>query len=229
MEKVSKAYQRLTDNDDDDDDDRSCIHDNKINEKSVEEILPLKKDSLPFQTTLDVLPKDILHKVFSYLCLSDLICLEYSSQQLRYAVMPFWKLYCERYDLRKDPTPLCVGWQLNDKSLYSYDNAVTFCNYSVKRWRLLAIRCFLVETYRCVICGQHLKDRLSVDGFYFKHDVLLCFPDCYNIFTMNVNDKMVCLSLFYIFSHWFKLPFDDFRYFIYLQYATILRVALRMT
>ena len=141
--------------------------------------------------SLDNLPRHIITKIFSFLDISDLISLESMSRRTLEHVTHFWKTYCQRYKLAGDPTPLCVGWKLNQMSLYSYDSAVALCKHPVKKWRLLAVRCFLRDCYRCVICCQHLKDRNSVDGFYFKHDVLLCYPQCYEIFTLNFQLDMV--------------------------------------
>ena len=141
--------------------------------------------------SLDNLPRHIITKIFSFLDISDLISLESMSRRTLEHVTHFWKTYCQRYKLAGDPTPLCVGWELNQMSLYSYDSAVALCKHPVKKWRLLAVRCFLRDCYRCVICCQHLKDRNSVDGFYFKHDVLLCYPQCYEIFTLNFQLDMV--------------------------------------
>ncbi len=149
---------------------------------------------------LDSLPRHILNKILSFLGISDLIAVEQVNRRLWSNVSLFWKSYCYRFELKGDPTPLCVGWGLNDISLFSYDRAVALCEHPVKKWRLLAVRCFLRNCYRCIICRQHLKDRNSVDGFYFAHDVLLCYPQCYEIFTINFQLEMVWLYLISYYS-----------------------------
>ena len=141
--------------------------------------------------SLDTLPKDILIKVAFHLGIRDLMCLENTNKTLREFVLQYWKIFCERSCIVSDPTPLCVGWPLNALSLYSFDNAAMFCQDPIRKWRVAATRSLLVGTFCCVICGQHLKDRMSVDGIYFNHDVLLCFPDCYHIFTVNINGPVV--------------------------------------
>eukprot|EP00794_Sanderia_malayensis_P011977 gene11977-13214_t len=152
----------------------------------------LLKDISPVNIArLDNLPRHITDKILSLLNITDLISLGETNRRLSIFVAQYWKSYCDRFNLTGDPTPLCVGWALNELSLYSYDNAVALCTHPVKKWRLLAVRCFLRNGYRCVICRQHVKDRNSVDGFYFKHDVLLCYPQCYRIFTINFQIEML--------------------------------------
>ena len=160
-------------------------------------IYPVTLKTNSKHSSLDNLPRDILNKVAAYLEIRDLMCLESVNITLREFVVQYWRTYCEKRGIVSDPTPLCVGWPLNAQSLYSYDNAVMFCQDQVKKWRIAALRSFLLETFCCVICGQHLKDRMSVDGIYFNHDVLLCFPDCYRIFSVNINDPMVCIPSYY--------------------------------
>ena len=169
--------------------DKNCNNCCKATEKFNYD--PLKISPQPPQMTIDALPKDIWRKIFFYLDFDDLFQLEDTCERLRELVLSYWRVVCEREILLEDPTPLCVGWPLNIYSMYSFDNAVEFCFNSSKKWRLVALRHLLIDGFRCVICQQHLKDRLSVDGVYFKHDILLCFPECYRIFTVNINEDMV--------------------------------------
>ena len=214
VDKYTKVKGERDDNDDDDDDnDNAKIHkgfeigvDNYFSFDSTEvdnvstecqpsqgpnEIYTVTLDTADRYSKLDSLPRDILIKIVRYLQISDLISLENTSIALRDFILHYWKTFCDRCAITENVTPLCVAWPLNVQSLYSFDNAAWFCKDPVKKWRIAAMRSFLLETFCCVICGQHLKDRMSVDGIYFNHDVLLCFPDCYRIFTINVNAKVV--------------------------------------
>ena len=152
---------------------------------------PVARKTSSKHLSLDTLPKDILVKVASHLDIRDLMCLEHTNRSLKCCISHYWKTFCERSCIPCDPTPLCVGWPLNTQSLYSYDNATVFCQDPIKKWRVAAMRSLLVGSFCCVVCGQHLKDRMSVDGIYFNHDVLLCFPDCFHIFTVNINGPVV--------------------------------------
>jgi len=204
-------YSRLDINEDDEDGDhggidkdvRKCVDDNfNFDSSKIDQLenhltngskacYPVALSPISKNLSLDLLPKDILVKIASNLNIRDLMSLEKTCKPLKDFVLHYWRIFCERTSISNDPTPLCVGWRLNPFSLYSYDNALMCCQDPVKKWRLSAMRSLLVGRFCCVICGQHLKDRMSVDGIYFNHDVLLCFPDCYHIFTVNINDPVL--------------------------------------
>ena len=207
-------YSRLDINEDDEDesdrggidkDVRKCVDNNfNFDSSKIDQLeshlangsnacFPVALSPVSKNLSLDLLPKDVLVKIASSLNIRDLMSLEKTCKPLKDFVQHYWRTFCERTSISNDPTPLCVGWQLNPYSLYSYDNAVMCCQDPVKKWRLSAMRSLLVGRFCCVICGQHLKDRMSVDGIYFNHDVLLCFPDCYHIFTVNINSPVVCI------------------------------------
>ena len=143
---------------------------------------------------LESLPDVVLKIVLRFLDIKSLIALERVNHTLSDNVCKYWKVYCLKRCLTKDPTPICVGWNVNPLSKFSYDRAIQVCRDPIKKWRVLAIRNHLKINFKCVICEEFLRDMCGVNGVYLEHDILLCHPRCMNIFLVNVRNNVVGTS-----------------------------------
>ena len=143
---------------------------------------------------LESIPDIVLKIVLGVLDFESLIALERVNHVLSESICKFWKEYCVKRGLTRDPTPICVGWNVNPSSKFSYDKAVEVCNDPIKKWRVLAVRNHLKISFKCVICEEFLRDMCGVNGVYLEHDILLCHPRCMDIFLVNVRSNVVGIS-----------------------------------
>lgn len=143
---------------------------------------------------LESLPDVVLKMILGFLDIKSLIALERVNHALSESICKYWKEYCLNRGLTKDPTPICVGWNVNPCSKFSYDKALQLCNDPIKKWRVLAIRNYLKTSFKCVICEEFLRDVCGVNGVYLQHDILLCHPRCMDIFLLNVRNNVVGIS-----------------------------------
>ena len=143
---------------------------------------------------LESLPDVVLKIVLGFLDIKSLIALERVNHTLSYIVCKYWKEYCLKRGLTKDPTPICVGWNVNPLSKFSYDKAIQVCSDPIKKWRVLGIRNHLKTSFKCVICEEFLQDMCGVNGVYLEHDILLCHPRCMDIFLVHVRNNVVGTS-----------------------------------
>ena len=151
------------------------------------------------ERSLETLPVVVVIKLLDYLDIKSLVSLENTSHVLANIVSNNWKKYCHRMHLTSNPTPLCTAWKVNKLSVYAYDKANSLCDHPVNKWKELALRCYWRSSYKCIICNSFIRDICGVNGVYFEHDILLCYPQCYGMFTLNVRADVVHLLFFIIF------------------------------
>ena len=148
-------------------------------------------DHVSYASSIDTIPFVIMRRVFLFLDIDSLLALENTSHNLADYVSLFWEEFCLKRGYGTEATVLCVAWEVNPASFYSYEKASQLCNDPVRKWRLLATRKYLVDNFKCVICEEFLRDMCGLNGFKFAHDVLLCHPSCIENFSIYLKNDVV--------------------------------------
>ena len=140
------------------------------------------------QSNIYSLPLEVLEQIFEYEDPITLLSLERTCKLLFSVVSRFWETYCRRKRLKKYPTPLCIGWNLDNDSAYSYEKAVQLSKDPDQKWRTVAVRSFLCANQQCVFCKVPCSANQTVQC---ETDILLC-ARCLPHFSITITHDVVC-------------------------------------